>query len=150
MAQSLAKVLIHLIFSTKERMPVLAAPTRPLLAASLGTVGNRMRCPCMEIGCRPEHVHILCGLSRTVTLARAAEEFKTASSRWVKTRAAALRNFHWQGGYGAFSVSPSNVEEVRAYIRNQDAHHRLVTFQDEFRAFLVRHGVEFDERDVWA
>ena len=99
--------------------------------------------------CLADHVHILCGMSRTHSLAKIVEEVKKGSSKWLKTKGPELAGFYWQAGYGAFSVSPSNIEEVRTYILQQEQHHRKMTFQEEYRQFLERHGVEFDERYVW-
>jgi len=149
MAQSLARILVHLIFGTKDRAPVLAPGVRPELQAYFVGILANLECPCMEVGCVADHAHILFVLHRTLSTADLVEEVKKGSSKWLKTRAAALRNFHWQNGYGAFSVSPSNEARVRAYILNQEEHHRKVTFQDEYRSFLRRHGVAFDERYVW-
>jgi REP element-mobilizing transposase RayT len=94
-------------------------------------------------------VHILCNLHRTISISKLVEELKTSSSARIKEEGELLRDFHWQNGYGAFSVSQSNVEEVRHYIENQEEHHRRRTFQEEFRLLLERHGIEFDERYVW-
>jgi REP element-mobilizing transposase RayT len=149
MPQSLARILVHLIFSTKDRAAVLAPAVRPELQAYFVGILANLECPCLEVGCVADHAHLLFILRRTLSPADVVEEVKKGSSKWLKTRAAALRNFHWQNGYGAFSVSPSSEARVRAYIRGQEAHHRKVTFQDEFRAFLQRHRVPFDERYVW-
>jgi REP element-mobilizing transposase RayT len=149
MAQSLARILVHLIFSTKDRAAVLAPGVRPDLRAYFVGILSNMECPCVEVGGAADHVHMLFALHRTRSTAEVVEEVKKGSSKWLKTRAAALRNFHWQNGYGAFSVSPSNEARVQAYILNQEEHHRKITFQDEFRTFLRRHGVAFDERYVW-
>jgi REP element-mobilizing transposase RayT len=96
-----------------------------------------------------DHVHILCNLSRTVTIAQLVEDSKKTTSKWMKEQGTAHRDFYWQGGYGSFSVSQSNVEQVRTYIANQEEHHRTVSFQDEFRALCRKHGIEIDERYVW-
>jgi len=149
MAQSLARILVHLIFGTKDRAPVLAPGVRPELGAYLVGILSRLDCPCVEVGCVADHAHVLFVLHRTRAVADVVEEVKKGSSKWLKTRGPALRNFHWQNGYGAFSVSPSSEARVRTYILNQETHHRRVTFQDEFREFLRRHGVPFDERYVW-
>jgi len=149
MAQSLARILVHLIFSTKDRGAVLAQAVRPDLRAYFVGILSKLDCPCLEVGCVTDHAHMLFALHRTRSAAEVVEEIKKASSKWLKTRGPAMRNFHWQNGYGAFSVSPSGEADVRAYILNQEEHHRRVTFQDEFRAFLHRHGVPFDERYVW-
>lgn len=94
-------------------------------------------------------MHILCWLSKNHALKEILEEVKKSSSKWIKTKGRALRDFYWQAGYGAFSVSESNIEAVREYIRSQDEHHKKVTLQEEFRQFLRRHHVEFDDRYVW-
>ncbi len=94
-------------------------------------------------------MHILCNLHRTVSIAHLVEQLKTNSSARIKQEGDALREFHWQNGYGAFSVSQSNVDPVKAYIAGQEEHHRTRTFQEEFRLLLERHGVTYDERDVW-
>jgi len=101
------------------------------------------------VGGTDDHVHILCNLSRTETLAKVIGETKRTSSKWIKTKGKGFGNFQWQNGYGAFSVSRSRLEEARRYIVNQDQHHKKMTFQEEFRALLKKQGIEFDERYVW-
>ena len=103
----------------------------------------------MLINSVEDHVHILFDLARTVTVSSTVEAVKKASSKWIKTQSAAFASFAWQAGYGAFAVSESNVPAVRDYIAGQQEHHRKKSFQDEYRAFLVRHRVDFDERYVW-
>lgn len=149
MAQSLARMIAHIVFSTKCREPIIPACARTELAAYLGGILKQIDCPPIEIVAVADHVHVLCCLSRNHALAKVIEEVKTGSSKWMKTQGDLLRAFHWQNGYGAFSVSQSNVEAVREYIRGQEEHHRRSTFQEEFRAFLERHKVSFDERYVW-
>jgi len=109
-----------------------------------------------NLGCEPvlinsveDHVHALFEMSRTVTIAKVVEEVKASSSRWMKTRGEAFAGFGWQNGYGVFGVSVSNIDQVRRYIENQREHHREVSFQEEYREFLRRHGIGFDERFVW-
>jgi len=149
MSQSLAKNLIHIIFSTKNRKPLIVPPVREELKAYLvGTLGN-LDSPSIEANCTTDHVHILCSLSRSMSLAKLLEELKESSSKWIKTKGPEFQDFYWQAGYGAFSVSQSRVEAVRRYIRQQDKHHRSTTFQDEFREFLRKHQIEFDEQYVW-
>lgn len=150
MSQSLANLLLHIIFSTKQRVPFLAThDVREAMNGYLvGTLRN-LGCPSIIVGCVSDHVHILCNLSRTLTVAQLLEEAKKSSSVWIKSQHEALGNFHWQGGYGAFSVSQSNVAAVKQYIADQERHHLTRSFQDEFRLFLQRHGVAFDERYVW-
>ncbi len=149
MSQSLAKIYIHLIFSIKNREPVLTDDTRAALHGYLGGILRDLDSPAVEINSEPDHAHLLFTLSRTHTLSDIVSQIKRGSSPWLKTQNKAYAKFHWQNGYGAFSVSQSAVEEVCEYIRNQRVHHKKVTFQDEFRAFLRRYGVEFDERHVW-
>jgi putative transposase len=149
MPQSLARILVHLIFSTKERASVLAPDVRPKLQAYTVGILTNLECPCLEVGGTANHMHLLYVMHRTRSVAEVVEEVKKGSSKWLKTQAVVLRNFGWQNGYGAFSVSPSNEAGVVRYIRNQERHHKHVTFEEEYRAFLRRHGVEFDERYVW-
>jgi REP element-mobilizing transposase RayT len=141
--------LIHLIFSTKNRERLLADDIRPELHAYLGGILRGLDSPAIEINTEPDHAHILFTLSRTQTLSDVVSHLKRGSSVWLKTKSKSYSKFHWQNGFGAFSVSQSAVDEVRAYIRNQATHHQKVAFQDEFRAFLKRHAVDFDERYVW-
>jgi REP element-mobilizing transposase RayT len=114
----------------------------------VGTFRNQ-RCPSLIVGAMPDHVHILCQLSRTVAIATLMEEVKAGSSAWAKTLDGGLRGFYWQNGYGAFSVSQSNVDAARRYIANQEEHHRRHSFQDEYRILLEKHGIVYDERYVW-
>jgi len=150
MPQSLAQVYLHIVFSTKDRYPWLKSKTlqrdvHAYLAATL----NNMDCPCLIAGGVEDHVHILCRLGRQTTIANLVRDVKKASSSMLHGRDVALRDFHWQNGYGAFSISPSHVEALKRYIENQEEHHRRETFQDEFRRLLRKYAVEFDERYVW-
>ncbi|MEO5803950.1 MAG: IS200/IS605 family transposase [Verrucomicrobiota bacterium] len=149
MAQSLSKILIHLVFSTKHRERLLSDDVRSELHPYMNKILVEMDSPAIAIGSVEDHIHILFRLSKNHALCKVIEEVKTSSSKWIKTKGAQFRNFHWQSGYGAFSVSQSNVEEVRAYIANQKEHHRTKTFQEEFRTFLKKYEVDFDERYVW-
>jgi putative transposase len=149
MSQSLAKLYTHLVFSTKHRERCLTDDLRADLHAYMGGTLNGMGCSPIEINSEPEHVHALFILGRTIALSDAIGTLKTSSNEWLRSRDARFTQFHWQGGYGAFSVSRSGIEEVRRYIRNQREHHQRVSYQDEFRAFLRRYEIEFDERYVW-
>ena len=150
MPQSLANVLLHIVFSTKHRTPFLKSKAirEELNAYMVGTL-RKIDCPSLIVNCVEDHLHCLCQLSRTITIAKLVEEMKSSSSAWVKKQSTDLKDFYWQAGYGAFSVSQSNVETVKAYIANQEEHHQRIGFQDEFRQFLHRHGIEWDERYVW-
>lgn len=149
MPQSLANLYVHLIFSTKERVPCLSASVRPDLHAYMATVLANLHSPAVLINSVADHVHLLFNMGRTVTLAQVVEDVKKSSSKWIKTQNAALAGFAWQAGYGAFSVSESNVPKVANYIRDQEEHHRVKTFQEEYREFLAKHKMPFDERYVW-
>ena len=149
MSQSLAKNLIHLIYSTKKRVPCLGPEIRiPLFAYQAGIL-NQWDSPALVIGGVADHVHALFCLSKIHALAKVIEEVKKGSSKWLKAQGNEFHDFYWQAGYGAFSVSQSNVEEVRRYIEQQEEHHRVRSFQEEFVAFLKRHGMEYDETYLW-
>ncbi|MBF8294435.1 MAG: tnpA [Bacteroidetes bacterium] len=150
MPQSLAKVLIHIVFSTKTRHPFLADKSiRSEMHAYLGGTCNELGCPVLTVGGAADHVHILCALSRNLSIAKVIGDIKRGSSKWIKTKGRMLTKFAWQNGYGAFSVGQSEIERVRQYIVGQEDHHRKKTFQDEYRSFLKEFGVEYDERYVW-
>jgi REP element-mobilizing transposase RayT len=149
MPQSLARLHIHLIFSTKNREPVLLDSVRDSLHRYMATVLQNLGCPPLLINSVPDHVHILFELGRTVAVSNAVEQVKKTSSKWVKTQGSEFTRFAWQAGYGAFAVSQSNVTTVRQYIAGQQQHHRKKSFQEEYRAFLERHNVPFDEKYVW-
>lgn len=149
MPQSLSYLLTHIVFSTKDRAPVLDGTVRPPLHAYLATVARNVDCECFRVGGVADHVHLAVRLSRTITMAQLIEELKTSSSKWLKTQSPALAAFAWQRGYGAFSVGPSDLSALLLYIDNQVEHHKTRTFQDEYRAFLKKYGIEYDERYVW-
>jgi putative transposase len=147
MPQSLAKVYLHLVFSTKNRQPMLNEDIRGDLHKYLGGILRDISCQAIEINSEPDHVHILYLQSRTEAIGDVVANVKRGSSVWLKTKG--VGDFHWQAGYGIFSVSQSAVEDVRVYIRNQREHHRRMSFQDELRALLRRHEIEFDEKYLW-
>lgn len=149
MPQSLAFLLVHLVFSAKDRAPVLDPVVRPTLHAYLATVARNAGCECYRAGGATDHVHLAIRLARTATTAELVEELKTSSSKWLKTQHPVLANFAWQRGYGAFSVGPSDLDALRDYIDNQEEHHRTQTFQEEYRAFLTKYGIEYSEHYVW-
>lgn len=117
--------------------------------AYLATVLKNLKCPAVIINSVGDHIHILFLLHRIVALSNAIEDAKKSSSKWLKTQSPELASFAWQGGFGAFSVSESNVPVVMQYIANQAEHHKKVSFQNELRSFLTKHGIEFDERYLW-
>lgn len=149
MPQSLSLILIHLIFSTKDRVGLLGHQIRPSLHAYLATVARSFDCECYRVGGTADHVHLAIRLPRTLTVAHIVEDLKVSSSKWLKEQSSTLVTFAWQKGYGAFSVGPSDLEALTRYIDNQAEHHRTRTFQEEYRAFLTKYGISFDERYVW-
>ena len=149
MSQSLDNIVLHIVFTTKDRAPVIDKTVRPVLHAYLATVVRNMKCGCPRVGGTSDHVHLAVQFSRTLTVAEPLEEIKTASSKWLKTQSPVLSKFSWQRGYGVFSVSPDKLDDLISYIDNQEEHHRARTFQEEFRSFLKEYGVPFDERYVW-
>jgi putative transposase len=149
MSQSLSKMWSHLIFSTKDRHPFLSdRRARDELYAYMASILQNHSCPTLQIGGVADHIHALFVLSKNSSIAQIVYEMKRGSSKWIKTQGPEFKKFHWQNGY-AFSVSQSHVEQVQRYILRQDQHHRKVTFQNEYREFLRRYGVKFDEQYVW-
>jgi putative transposase len=149
MAQSLAKVYLHLIFSTKNRARMIGDDVRADLHSYIGGVLHGLDATPIEINTEQDHAHILFLMSRTETIGNLVGQVKKSSNDWLRGRGPEFADFFWQSGYGIFSVSQSAVETARAYIRDQAEHHRRRSFQDEFRSFLRRYEVDFDERYVW-
>ena len=149
MPQSLAKIYLHLIFSTKSRAPVINDRIRDPVHRYMATVLKNLGCHANLINSVEDHVHLLFELGRTVAVSKVVEDAKKSSSKWIKTQSTGVGDFAWQNGYGVFSVSHSNVEAVREYIATQREHHRKCTFQEELRALLEKHGVDYDERYIW-
>jgi REP element-mobilizing transposase RayT len=149
MSQSLSKVYVHITFSTKNRVALIDANIKTSLFEYLGGICKGIECNPIKIGGHRDHVHILCLLSRKIPQMKLLEELKKKSSKWVKTKGKEYSDFYWQNGYGIFSVNPTEIDLVVKYINNQEEHHKKVAFQDEFRAFLKKYKVEYDEKIVW-
>jgi REP element-mobilizing transposase RayT len=149
MGQSLVKNYIHIVFSTKHRKPLIHQSIENELYSYLGGICNILECQVIKVGGYNDHIHILCMLSKKIALVKLLEQLKSHSSKWIKTKGEQYSNFYWQDGYGAFSVNPSEVEIVINYIAHQKEHHSKKTFQDEYKAFLKKYEVEYDERYVW-
>jgi REP-associated tyrosine transposase len=148
MPQSLARLLVHLVFSTKSRIPFLQSlPLRSEVHAYLTATLQGLDCEPVQVGGVADHVHLLFSLARTISLADLVRHLKTSSTKMMREKGRG--DFSWQTGYGAFSVSESNKDAVIAYIVDQEIHHRKMTFQEEIRALLKKHSVRFDERYVW-
>lgn len=149
MPQSLSSILIHTIFSTKNREPLITPAIETQLHPYMAKIFRELKSPSLAIDGTSDHLHIVFSLGRVIKVADLVEEVKTESSKWIKTKGQEFRNFHWQKGYGAFSIGQSNVETLKRYIRGQKQHHRRITFQDEYRKFLETYGIDYDERYVW-
>jgi putative transposase len=138
---------VHYIFSTKERRNTIPAELQEPLWAYLVGIANHLKIKSLAIGGTENHVHLLLGLPQTMTVAEAVQKLKANSSRWLREQGV---DFQWQEGYGAFSVSPSLIEAVQHYIRNQKEHHPKRSFEEEFRAILDKNGVAYDEEKLFA
>jgi putative transposase len=150
MPQSLSAVYIHLVFSTKGRLPLLRDKTsRDALHAHMGGISKRLECPPLLVGGTADHVHLLARFGRAITQAEWVKELKRVSNIWLKRRGRNYADFEWQAGYATFSVSQSNLEQVKRYIATQEQHHRKIGFQDELGTLFRKHGIEWDEKYVW-
>ncbi|MCE5185597.1 MAG: IS200/IS605 family transposase [Planctomycetaceae bacterium] len=149
MSQSLAQVLIHIVFSTKERHPFIDTAIESQLYAYIGDTIKRSKGVPVKINGTTDHVHILTSMPRTTSLADFIEDIKRNSSRWIKTKGSEYEKFAWQNGYGAFSVSFSQKGAVLEYILSQKEHHFKLTFKEELIVFLRKHEIAYDERYLW-
>ena len=150
MPQSLARVYVHLVFSTKHRTPWLKdAGVRDELYRYMATILIGLESPAILINGVEDHVHVLFTLSRNYAIKKIVQDAKADTSLWIKKKGVAYSDFHWQAGYGAFSVSQSMLDEVVRYIRDQEEHHKKRSYQDEFRRLCELHEIEIDERYVW-
>ncbi len=149
MPRSFANVIIHVVFSTKNRMRVLNAPLWYEMHAYMATVVRGMECECYRVGGVEDHAHLAIGLSRTLTIAKMVELIKTSSSKWVKTKGSDLEEFSWQRGYAAFSCSYKERERICAYIDGQEQHHATRTFKEEYLELLKEPDLVFDDQYIW-
>jgi len=149
MPQSLHVLSTHIVFSTKGRYPWLTPDIRPRVWAYLSRILQNLECHSITVGGVEDHTHVLCNLTKKHAPMKVLEVLKKDSSKFVKTLDPRMRAFHWQDGYGLFSVSPSHFEAVRKYILNQEVHHRQEAFPVEFLRLLQRYGVDYDERYLW-
>ena len=149
MAQSLSRILLHLIFSTKNREPLINKNIRPDLHAYIAGVCRKLNSEAYRVGGTEDHVHIACSLPRNLAVSKLLEEIKKSSSAWVKTHHSALSKFSWQAGYGAFSLGQSQLGTLIAYIENQAEHHRTRSFKEELIDFFQKYHVVFDEKYLW-
>ncbi len=149
MPQSLARVILHIVFGTKHRDPAISSEMREDLSSYVAGILRELDSPPMMVRCVADHVHILCCLSKTRSISSVLKELKQSSSAWVKEKWPGKQAVYWQSGYAVSSVSKSNVEGVREYIDRQEEHHRKRTFQEEFLSFLKKHEMPYDERYIW-
>ena len=149
MPQSLAQILLHIIFSTKNREPLIHLEIEKELYAYMASICNDNGCYAHRIGGTQDHIHITCNLSRTITVSKLLEEVKKSSSKWIKTKGDLYKNFTWQKGYGAFSLGMSQLTSVKKYVEQQKEHHKHKTFKEEYLEFLEKYQVKYDERYVW-
>lgn len=149
MGQSLANILLHIIFSTKNRSPLIDEHIEPKLFGYIVPILANHGSFVHKIGGMPDHIHILCSLPRTNSPSDLLEVIKGKSSKWIKSQGEKYQHFYWQNGYGVFSVSASNRKIVGRYIEQQKKHHKKYSFQEEFRKMLVLNEIPYDERYVW-
>ncbi len=149
MSQSLSRIVLHLVFSTKNREPWLDSDLRPRVFAYLSEIGREMGCEVYRVGGTADHVHMAILLARTLSVADFMKKVKATSSVWIKDHGPNHAGFSWQAGYGAFSLGVSQLPALTGYIDRQEEHHRVKGFQEEYREMLRKYGVEFDERYVW-
>jgi REP element-mobilizing transposase RayT len=150
MAQSLSKVYLHIVFSTKNHIRYLnESGIQKELFSYTATILKAKECPAITVGGHIDHIHILCILSRTISIADLLRTIKRSSSKWLKTKHASLSDFQWQNGYSAFSVSQSGVDSVRRYINTQDEHHKKMSYKEELIRFFEKYQVSYDDRYVW-
>ncbi len=150
MAQTLTSLIVHLVFSTKHRVPIITPEIEPDLFNYIGGILKNNSSPLLAAGGTSDHVHLLVSQSKNIALSDLLKDVKKDSSSWIKTKGTVFKDFHWQDGYGAFSISPSEVPAVKAYIANQKENHRKQTFQEELIQLLEEYGVEYDERYLWS
>jgi putative transposase len=146
MSQSFSKFYSHVIFHTKNNVKFIREDIEDELYSYLGGILKNIKSIPFQICGTSDHIHILCTLPRTMTLADLAEEVKKSSSKWIKTKGVHYRNFYWQEGYGGLSVGWSQVETVKRYISNQKQHHAKIRFIDEYKQLLKENGIEYDEK----
>lgn len=149
MAQTLTSLLVHIIFSTKYRQQIITPDIEPDLFAYIGGILRNNNSRLLTAGGTADHVHLLVSQSKTISLSELVMDVKKDSSSWLKTQDRRFRNFHWQDGYGGFSVGMSEVPRLKQYIAKQKEHHRKVTFQEELLQFLKEYEIEYDERYLW-
>lgn len=149
MAQTLVSLLVHVIFSTKNRQSLITPAVEPELFSYMGGILRNKQSRLLDAGGTTDHVHLLISQSKNIALSLLLQDVKKDTSFWIKSKGREFRNFHWQDGYGGFSLATSDVPRLRNYIANQKEHHRKQSFQEELIQFLDEYGIEYDERYLW-
>ena len=149
MAQTLVCLMTHVIFSTKNREPLITPEIEPELFAYIGGILKNNESRLLDAGGTADHVHLLISQSKNVALSALMKDVKKDSSSWIKTKGNIYRNFHWQDGYGGFSIGRSDLPRLKQYLANQKEHHRKRSFQEELIQFLDEYGIDYDERYLW-
>ena len=149
MAQSLSKVLLHVVFSTKNRDRIISKNIQPKLYAYTAGICRKIKSQAYRVGGTDNHIHIACSLPRTLTISKLLEELKKSSSKWLKAQDDNLKTFSWQAGYGAFSLGQSQIDDLLKYIDNQEQHHKIKTYKEELKDLLHKYNIEYDERYLW-
>ena len=149
MSQTLVSLMAHVVFSTKNREPFITPEIEPELFAYVGGILNNHESRLLDAGGTADHVHLLISQSKNISLSALMKDIKKDSSSWIKTKGSEFSNFHWQDGYGAFSIGKSEIPELKKYIASQKEHHRKRTFKEELIEFLDKYGVAYDERYLW-
>ena len=150
MAQTLVSLMVHVVFSTKNREAMIPSEVEPELYAYLGGTLKNLDSRCLAAGGTENHVHLLVSQSKKVALSHLMEELKKGSSKWIKTKGSTFQSFGWQDGYGAFTIGESQVEALKLYIAGQKERHKKLTFEQELVALLKKYRAEYDERCIWS
>ena len=149
MSQSLADIILHLVFSTKGRQPWIKPDIEEELFKYICGICQNLDCPVIKINGVEDHIHILFQLGKTIPISKLISEVKSNSSRWIKTKGDHYYDFNWQRGYGSFSLSRANLEGAKKYLSSQKEHHKTVTFKEELLAMLQRAQISYDEKYLW-
>lgn len=150
MAQTLVSVLVHVVFSTKDRRDLISPAIEKELFAYMAGILRKLECPCLAVNGTSNHIHFLIAQSKNIALSRVMEELKKSSSKWIKTKGENFKHFAWQQGYGAFSIGQSNIEALKNYIADQKKRHQKKSFESEFLEILKKYRVDYDARYIWA
>ncbi|HZS47601.1 MAG TPA: IS200/IS605 family transposase [Blastocatellia bacterium] len=149
MAETLTSLLVHVVFSTKDRADLITPEIEPRLFSYFGGIARKMDSRLIDAGGTSNHVHLLISQSKNVALANLLQELKKSSSQWIKGQGSEFAKFHWQDGYGGFSIGASQIPQVKSYLAKQKHHHRKITFQEEYLEFLKKYEIRYNEKYLW-